>query len=121
MSGSNEVQMSYYKRVALCLCLFLSLCFTQASLSEPSPVQQTASAGVRDFFAMYCVSCHNDRLKTADLLLDKADTDHVSNSAEIWEKVVIKLRSRSMPPAGNRRPDNATYDAIATWLENELD
>jgi hypothetical protein len=76
---------------------------------------------VRDFFAEYCVSCHNDRLKTANLLLDKADTDHVSNSAEIWEKVVIKLRSRSMPPAGNRRPDNATYDAIATWLENELD
>src|SRR5262249_49207437 len=45
----------------------------------------------------------------------------ISNSSETWEKVVVKLRSRSMPPAGNRRPDNATYDAVATWLETELD
>jgi hypothetical protein len=60
-------------------------------------------------------------LKTANLALDKADAEHVFNSAEIWEKVVVKLRSRSMPPAGVRRPDNATYDAVATWLETELD
>jgi hypothetical protein len=49
------------------------------------------------------------------------DAEHVSNSAEKWEKVVVKLRSRSMPPAGNRRPDNASYDAVANWLETELD
>src|SRR5262245_63623314 len=49
------------------------------------------------------------------------DPDQVSSSAETWEKVVVKLRSRSMPPAGARRPDNATYDAVATWLETELD
>src|SRR5207342_2999817 len=38
-----------------------------------------------------------------------------------WEKVVVKLRSRSMPPPGSRRPDNATYDEVAAWLETELD
>ena len=43
------------------------------------------------------------------------------NSAETWEKVIVKLRSRSMPPPGIRRPDNATYDAVADWLESELD
>src|SRR5258707_3514660 len=26
-----------------------------------------------------------------------------------------------MPPTGIRRPDNATYDAVAGWLESELD
>src|SRR5262249_19387045 len=51
----------------------------------------------------------------------KADTEHVFNSAETWEKVIVKLRSRSMPPAGSRRPDNSTYDTVATWLESELD
>ena len=33
----------------------------------------------------------------------------------------MKLRSRAMPPPGSRRPDNATYDAVAAWLEAELD
>ncbi len=69
----------------------------------------------------YCVSCHNQKLKTANLVLDGADSEQVFNSAETWEKVIVKLRSRSMPPPGIRRPDNATYDAVADWLESELD
>ena len=69
----------------------------------------------------YCVSCHNQKLKTANIMLDDADAEHVANSAETWEKVIVKLRSRSMPPPGIRRPDNATYDAVAGWLESELD
>ena len=76
---------------------------------------------LRELVTTYCVTCHNERLKTGNLALDKADADQVFNSAETWEKVVVKLRSRSMPPAGIRRPDNATYDAVATWLETELD
>jgi hypothetical protein len=67
------------------------------------------------------VTCHNERTKTANLLLDKVDAERVSNSAETWEKVVVQLRGRSMPPAGMRRPDNATYDEVAGWLETELD
>jgi hypothetical protein len=69
----------------------------------------------------YCVSCHNQKLKTANLTLDTADAEQVANSADTWEKVVIQLRSRSMPPARVRRPDAATYDAAAEWLESELD
>jgi hypothetical protein len=53
-------------------------------------------------------------------MLDKANTEQLANSAETWEKVIVKLRSRAMPPGG-RRPDNATYDRIASWLEGELD
>lgn len=75
----------------------------------------------REFVNTYCIGCHNERLKTANLMLDKADAENVFNSEETWEKVVVKLRSRSMPPVGNRRPDNSTYDAVASWLETELD
>ena len=60
-------------------------------------------------------------MKTGNLALDSVDADHVFNSADTWEKVVVKLRSRAMPPPAARRPDNATYDRVATWLENELD
>jgi hypothetical protein len=99
--------------VPLCLCVFVLSVKVSAQAGPASPL--------REFVTTYCVTCHNDRLKTGSLSLEKADAEQVFNSAEIWEKVVVKLRSRSMPPAGNRRPDNATYDAVATWLETELD
>ena len=99
--------------LSLGLCVFVSLCLRSAYAAPESPVRQLVTT--------YCVSCHNDRLKTGNLALDKADAEQVFNSAETWEKVVVKLRSRSMPPAGVRRPDNATYDTVATWVETELD
>ena len=69
----------------------------------------------------YCVSCHNQKLKTGNLTLDTVDTARVANSAESWEKVIVKLRSRAMPPPGLPRPDNATYDKVSDWLEAEID
>jgi mono/diheme cytochrome c family protein len=69
----------------------------------------------------YCLTCHNARLKTADLVLDPADLTHVDAKPEQWEKVVAKLRSNAMPPAGMPRPDQATYNSVATFLETELD
>src|SRR5262249_1958507 len=72
-------------------------------------------------FTKYCVTCHNAKLKTAGLVLDPADLSHISASAETWEKVVRKLRANSMPPTGAPRPDQATYDSTAAYLETELD
>jgi len=89
------------------------LCFIGGAAFAQSPV--------KDLVNQYCVSCHNEKLKTAGLALDRADAEHVANSAETWEKVIIKLRSRAMPPAGLKRPDNATYDHVAGWLEAEID
>ena len=53
----------------------------------------------------YCVSCHNQRLKTAGLSLDTVDPASLAEHAEIWEKVVRKLRAGTMPPVGRPRPD----------------
>ena len=52
----------------------------------------------------YCISCHNTRLRTADLALDELDATNVRADAETWEKVVQKLRAGSMPPPGRPRP-----------------
>ncbi len=90
--------------------------FTASAFQTPAP-----NTPARALVTKYCVSCHNQKLKTANLMLDTADAAHVSNSAETWEKVIVKLRSRSMPPPGLPRPDNPTYDAAAGWLESELD
>jgi hypothetical protein len=81
----------------------------------------TASISTRAVLDRYCVTCHNRRLKTAGLTLDTMDLADVGTGADVWEKVVRKLRAGAMPPAGRPRPDRPTYDAVISWLETELD
>ena len=69
----------------------------------------------------YCLTCHSDRLRTADLTLEGLDSSRIGEHADVWEKVVQKLRTRSMPPVRRQRPDDATYERLAAWLETELD
>ena len=69
----------------------------------------------------YCVTCHNQKLHTAGLALDTLDVTRPGDHAEVWERVIAKLRAGSMPPAGRPRPDAAAYRASASWLETELD
>ena len=69
----------------------------------------------------YCLSCHNNRTKTAGLELDTISAQALDDNWEAWEKVVRKLRARQMPPAGVRRPDDATYQAALASLEASLD
>jgi Protein of unknown function (DUF1592)/Protein of unknown function (DUF1588)/Protein of unknown function (DUF1587)/Protein of unknown function (DUF1585)/Protein of unknown function (DUF1595)/Planctomycete cytochrome C len=69
----------------------------------------------------YCVTCHNQRLKTGGLALDGMDLGKVPMQAEVWEKVIRKLRSGTMPPAGMPRPDATTYNSFAGWLETQID
>ncbi|MBI4460826.1 MAG: DUF1592 domain-containing protein [Acidobacteria bacterium] len=60
-------------------------------------------------------------MKTAGLMLDKVDVENVPAAAAIWEKVAWKLRTGAMPPAGAPRPDKATYESLAGYLETALD
>jgi mono/diheme cytochrome c family protein len=89
--------------------------------STQNPEPRTAASPARDLVATYCVSCHNPKLKAGGLALDPQSAERIASSPETWEKVVLKLRSRAMPPPRARRPDNKTYDAVAGWLEAELD
>ena len=75
----------------------------------------------RALFDRYCITCHNERLQTAGLMLDRLDVADVHGNAETLEKVVRKLRSGQMPPEGRPRPDAATIDAFAGALEAALD
>src|SRR5208282_4001609 len=69
----------------------------------------------------YCVTCHNEKAKTAGLMLDKLDVDHAGLHAEAWEKVVRKLRGGMMPPQGMPRPEQAQIDELIGWLQTSLD
>ena len=80
-----------------------------------------AATSERALLDKYCVTCHNQRLKTAGLMLDKMDVNDVAGAPEIWEKVISKTRGGLMPPAGRPRPDTQTFAAFASSLESELD
>ena len=112
----KRIQSHTASRGLLAGCMLLAACILIAACRQAWAFQN-ASSPPRALVRHYCVGCHNQKLKTANIELDTAAADHVFNSAETWEKVIVKLRSRSMPPAGMPRPDNATYDSVVGWLE----
>src|SRR5678815_1106267 len=81
-----------------------------------APAPETAA-----ILNQYCVSCHNERTLTAGLAIDQLNTQSLQQNPAAWEKVVRKLRTGTMPPAGSPRPTLDVYDATASWLESELD
>jgi mono/diheme cytochrome c family protein len=87
-----------------------------AGLQSSQATSASPAAQYRAVLDRYCVTCHNERLRTAELLLDKMDVANVTANAEVWEKVIRKLRTAAMPPTGMPRPDPATYDGFATYL-----
>jgi uncharacterized protein DUF1592/uncharacterized protein DUF1588/uncharacterized protein DUF1587/uncharacterized protein DUF1585/uncharacterized protein DUF1595/cytochrome c len=99
----------FHKRlVCFCFCLYVVCAGT--SLAQD-----------RALIDKYCVTCHNEKAKTAGLSLETADLARPSNSADIWEKVVRKVRAEMMPPVGAPRPDKAAVAALASYLETSLD
>jgi mono/diheme cytochrome c family protein len=91
-----------------------------AAQRAPAAVASTA-ATQRALLDQYCVTCHNDRLKTSNLSLEKLDLATAGDHAEQWERVIRKLRAGVMPPPGIKRPPLAEYEALRDWLEAEID
>jgi mono/diheme cytochrome c family protein len=87
----------------------------RAAASTPTAAAQRA------LLDQYCVTCHNDRAKTANLSLEKLDLATAGGHAELWEKVIRKLRAGVMPPPGVRRPSVAEYEGLRDWLEAAMD
>src|SRR5436309_15568286 len=90
--------------------------------ASASPTGRSSlSTAQRALLDQYCVTCHNERTKRANLSLEKLDLTTVGDNPQLWEKVVRKLRGGVMPPPGMRRPDWAAYTALTEFLEAEID
>ncbi len=104
---------------------YLVVAVAVASLSGHLSGQQKSApanaASGRALLDKYCVTCHNARLKTANLTFDKMDLSHVADDGAVWEKAVRKLRGGMMPPPGAPRPDLSAVDSFVSWLETSLD
>ena len=113
----------------LIVCLGIQ---ARPSAQQPAPqvksVQSSSTTGAvspasshRGMVDRYCVTCHNQRLATAGLKLDEADVANPGEGAEIWEKVVRKLRTGMMPPPNMPQPSMEDRRALLSWLETSLD
>ena len=89
----------------------------QLAAGLPAPVP----ADHRSLLDRYCVACHNDRLRSGGLSFETDGFRQVGRDTEGWERVIRKLRSATMPPAGRPRPEPARYASFAAWLEATID
>jgi len=105
--------LKYLFLIAAGILAVLSAAF---SYQQPSP-----AAEQRAMLDKYCVTCHNQRLKTGGLALDNLNLDRVADNAEILEKVLRKLHGGMMPPQGMPRPDEPTVTRFMATLEASLE
>jgi mono/diheme cytochrome c family protein len=69
----------------------------------------------------YCATCHNDRLKTAGVTFDALNLHDIHDNAALLERVLRKVKTGQMPPAGMPHPDAGRRAEFAKWLETSLD
>jgi hypothetical protein len=119
-----------HRRLIAILIVFLVVVSSDAQVPDPQKQTAPASASTvpppippldNSVPSQYCVGCHNQRAKTAGLMLDSMDYGNIGKDAETWEKVIRKIKTGMMPPAGARRPERATLDAFASGIEKRLD
>ena len=71
------------------------------------------------------MGCHNSKLASpaGGVAFDVADIDNVAADPLVWEKTLRKLHARAMPPPTQRgrRPDEAGYQSLISYLETSLD
>jgi hypothetical protein len=86
-----------------------------------SPTSTMPVATQSQLVKQYCAGCHNDRVKSGGLTLAAFDAAAIDQHAELAEKMIRKLRTGMMPPAGAKRPDDVTLTSLVASLEGRID
>jgi mono/diheme cytochrome c family protein len=115
------------RRSALLISVLILASFgtmSGASGRLPQASGQVVQAEQKALLDRYCLTCHTQRQKdrgAVPIALDNLDMSNLAANAEVWEKVVRKVRAGVMPPPAVSRPDPAATRAFVSWLETELD
>jgi cytochrome c5 len=91
----------------------------QAAPQQAAAPQHAIQA--KEVVDKYCITCHNQRMKAAGLVLDDLDVAKAPEDAQTWEKVIRKVQGGMMPPVGAPRPDKAALDRLVTHLVSSID
>jgi mono/diheme cytochrome c family protein len=106
---------------AAALLVFVGLTKVETQNSASTSSASPPAPGAQATIDRYCVTCHNPRMKTGGLVLDGLAVANAAGEPQTWEKVIRKVRTGMMPPAGAPRPDRATLDSLAALVETTLD
>src|SRR5258708_39157600 len=101
--------------------MFLSIIIGVLAAGSAHP--QTVSPQ-RALIDKYCLTCHTQKAKergSVPIALDTLDLSNVPAAAEVWEKVLRKVRGGLMPPPGAPRPDQNATQTLVSWLEAQID
>jgi mono/diheme cytochrome c family protein len=99
----------------------LALSVTASGVQRSPVITAFSPQQAQNVINQYCTGCHNQQGKAGNLALDTKDLAHLEKDVVAWEAVVRKLRTGMMPPKNAARPDRATLDGLAGWLETGLD
>jgi hypothetical protein len=94
-----------------------------AGASKPAAAGQRSSFSkdVQPFLSENCYLCHNAKLSTAGLNLSAFTSDELAErKPEVWDKVLEKLASGKMPPAGRPVPSKAQLAPVTAWIDGVL-
>ena len=89
--------------------------------ARPAPAASRAVDADLAVVDEYRASCHDDDKKKGDFSFEAFDLAHPAANAAQAEKIILKIRTGLMPPAGRERPDPAVLQAFASSLANRLD
>src|SRR5262245_42829164 len=93
----------------------------QGVLAPALPAAAPAAPS-RELVDKYCVGCHNERTKQGNLVLEKRDMSHVAAESDVWEKVLLKLKAKAMPPVQvTQRPSDDELAAFMGSVQATLD
>src|SRR4029077_10644870 len=103
----------------------ISALLGQSSSSIGSAVQIASEEAfhkdVQPFLAKNCYACHNEKLSTANLNLSAfTSAELAERKPEVWDKVLEKLASGKMPPAGRPVPTKAEIARVTAWIDGVL-
>ena len=114
--------------VTLCVCLQVQTSAQQAGRqqvasppSSPAAGAVTPASSARRLLDRYCVTCHNERLKTADLRLDRIDVANPGAERRSLGKGRAQGAHGHHATVQLPQPSQDDRRALLTWLETSLD
>ena len=110
------------RQVGVCAVALAALAPTvSAQGSAPAPYDAGSAQALLE---RYCLACHTEAREARGLVpvaFDGLDAGDVAADADVWERIVRKLRLGMMPPAGRPRPADDVHERFLGWLEGGLD
>ena len=101
--------------------LLLGVAFARVDTQNAQTPAARVASPEKALIDRYCATCHNQRTRAGNLVLDTLDVSAAGREPQTWEKVVRKVRTGMMPPSGAPRPERTALDAFAASIETTID